>query len=98
MMETFPIVKRRDEKLHGEYRTKRAILLEIYDSIKLGIGTGEPYLTVWQQPADPSLAHSPRIGMNVIGALRKAVALVTRATAMWTELIQETVQHCVISQ
>ncbi|GHO68190.1 hypothetical protein KSC_070820 [Ktedonobacter sp. SOSP1-52] len=32
IMETFPIVKRDDEKQHGEYRTKR-VILEIYDEM-----------------------------------------------------------------
>jgi hypothetical protein len=30
IMETFPIVKRKDEAAHGEYLTKR-IILEMYD-------------------------------------------------------------------
>ena len=32
IMETFPIVKRKDEAAHGEYRTKR-IILEMYDQM-----------------------------------------------------------------
>lgn len=35
IMDTFPIVKRNDERAHGEYRAKRAIL-EIYDQIARG--------------------------------------------------------------
>jgi len=35
-METFPIVKRKDEKLFGEYRTKR-VILEINDEMKKGM-------------------------------------------------------------
>ena len=31
-MDTFPIVKRKDEAAHGEYRTKR-VILEIYDAM-----------------------------------------------------------------
>jgi hypothetical protein len=30
IMETFPIVKRKDEQRYGEYRTKR-VILELYD-------------------------------------------------------------------
>ena len=33
VMETFPIVKRRDEEQHGEYRTKRVILGGCYDAL-----------------------------------------------------------------
>jgi hypothetical protein len=32
IMETFPIVKRKDESAHGEYRTKR-VILEMYDQM-----------------------------------------------------------------
>jgi hypothetical protein len=64
IMETFPIVKREDEKLYGEYRTKR-VILEIYDKMKQAIETGEPYRTQLEPPpADPSMAHPPRIGMK----------------------------------
>jgi hypothetical protein len=33
IMETFPIVKRKDEKLYREYRTKR-VILEMYDEMR----------------------------------------------------------------
>lgn len=48
IMETFPIVKRKDEAAHGEYRTKR-VILEIYDRMARAAETGEPYRT----PLDP---------------------------------------------
>ena len=32
-IETFPIVKRKDEAAHGEHRTKR-VILEIYDAME----------------------------------------------------------------
>jgi len=32
IMETFPIVKRKDEAKHGEYRTKR-VIMEMYDQM-----------------------------------------------------------------
>lgn len=44
IMETFPIVKRKDKQAHGEYRTKR-VILEIYDEIGEAIRTGQPYQT-----------------------------------------------------
>ncbi|MFH1923384.1 MAG: hypothetical protein ABIP48_26270, partial [Planctomycetota bacterium] len=52
IMETFPIVKRRDEKQHGEYRTKR-VILEIYDAIATAIDTGQPYQTLLDPPPGP---------------------------------------------
>jgi hypothetical protein len=60
IMETFPIVKRKDEAQHGCYRTKQTIL-EIYDAMQTAIATGQPYQTKLNPPpADPSLCHPPR--------------------------------------
>lgn len=44
IMETFPIVKRKDEAAHGEYRTKR-VILEIYNAMQDAIRTGIAYKT-----------------------------------------------------
>ena len=44
IMETFPIVKRKDEAAHGHYRTKDTIL-EIYDEMAEAVKTGKPYHT-----------------------------------------------------
>jgi hypothetical protein len=57
IMDTFRIVKRRDEEEHGEYRTKR-LILEIYDDMNRAIGTGQPYQTrLNPPPGDPRAAH-----------------------------------------
>lgn len=57
VMDTFPIVKRKDEAQHGEYRTKR-VILEIYREMAEAAKTGTPYRTrLNPPPADPSLAH-----------------------------------------
>src|SRR5712691_2698075 len=40
MLETFPIVKRKDEQAHGKYRTKR-VLLDIYDAMQQAIAGEE---------------------------------------------------------
>jgi hypothetical protein len=59
-MDTFPIVRRKDEEKYGEYRTKRAIL-EIYDEMAEAIRTGIPYKTrLDPPPADPKCCHPPR--------------------------------------
>jgi len=42
IMETFPIVKRKDIAAHGEYRTKR-LILEIYDAMAEAEEAGKPY-------------------------------------------------------
>ncbi len=76
IMETFPIVKRKDEAAHGEYRSKR-VIMEIYDSMadlpamlvpapKEEHGEmAVPDLSRWVSPlepppADPRAAHSHR--------------------------------------
>lgn len=57
IMETFPIVKKKDIKQYGDYRTK-LIILDIYDDMQRAIDTGQPYQT-WLDPppADPRVAH-----------------------------------------
>ena len=58
IMDTFSIVRRKDEGKHHEYRTKRAIL-QIYDEMEQAIRTGTPYRTrLNPQQADPSRCHS----------------------------------------
>lgn len=60
IMETFPIVKKKDEKLYGNYRTKYVILSR-YDEMHRVVRTGKPYRTrLIPPPADPSVAHPPR--------------------------------------
>lgn len=57
ILDTFPIVRRKDEAAHGEYRTKR-IILDIYDDLALASDTGKPYRTrLDPPPADPSQRH-----------------------------------------
>jgi hypothetical protein len=57
IMETFPIVKRKDEAAHGEYRTKR-VILEIYNEMAEAVRTGQSYQTrLDPPPADPRVAH-----------------------------------------
>ena len=65
IMETFPIVKRKDEKLYGEYRTKR-VILEIYDEMKREMELGEAYRTRLEPgPADAAVAHEGKMGVEV---------------------------------
>lgn len=60
IMDTFPIVKRKDEQKYGEYRTKR-VILEIYDAMVEAVRTGKPYEALLNPPpADPRVAHPPR--------------------------------------
>jgi hypothetical protein len=67
-MDTFPIVRRKDETAHGEYRTKR-LILERYDTLTEAISSGEPYETVLDPPpASPLVAHDestrPTLGIG----------------------------------
>ena len=65
IMETFHIVKQRDEKRYSEYRTKR-VILEIYDKMKQAMDACERYLTLLEPPpADQTLAHEPRKRANI---------------------------------
>ncbi len=57
ILDTFPIVKRKDEAAYGEYRTKR-LILEFYDRMADAIRTGVPYRTA----IDPPPGHGPRHG------------------------------------
>jgi hypothetical protein len=57
IMETFPIVKRKDEQKYGEFRTKR-VILGCYDAMAEAMKTGRPYQTILDPPpADPRVAH-----------------------------------------
>jgi hypothetical protein len=58
IMDTFPIVKRKDEAQYGDYRTKR-VILEIYDEMQRAMAAGEPYRTRLEPPpSDPQARHS----------------------------------------
>lgn len=61
IMDTFPIVRRKDEeKYDDDYRTKR-VILEIYDAMQESMRTGRPYQTrLNPPPADPRCCHPPR--------------------------------------
>lgn len=57
VMDTFPIVKRRDEEKFGHYRTK-ALILDVYRRMAEATSTGAPYETTLDPPpADPRVAH-----------------------------------------
>jgi hypothetical protein len=61
IMETFPIVKRKDEDIYGDYRTKR-VILEIYDAMAQAMATSQPYQSrLDPPPAFPDAAHPHRL-------------------------------------
>lgn len=58
VLDTFRLIRDRDEKSHGEYRTKH-VVLEIYDAMAEAARTGIPYATRLEPPpGDPRAAHS----------------------------------------
>ena len=57
ILDTFPIVRRKDEAVHGDYRTKR-VILEIYEEMAEAVRSGTPYKTrLDPPPAHPSVRH-----------------------------------------
>lgn len=61
ILDTFPIVRRKDEAAYGEYRAKR-VILEIYDALVEAERSGVPYQTrLDPPPADPRVAHQPHL-------------------------------------
>ena len=60
IIDTFPIVKRKDEAKHGHYRTKETIL-QIYDALGEAMQAGVPYQTLLSPPpADAACCHPPK--------------------------------------
>lgn len=59
-MDTFPIVKRKNEIKHGHYHTKETIL-QIYESHTEAIQSDRPYQTMLNPPpADEACCHLPK--------------------------------------
>jgi hypothetical protein len=52
IMDTFPIVKRKDEDAHGHYRTKDRILA-LYDTLTNGLATSQPFQSTLNPPPGP---------------------------------------------
>jgi hypothetical protein len=60
VMDTFPIVRRRDEERFRSYRTKETILC-IYDAMEKAAQVGMSYQTRLEPPpADPAVGHAPQ--------------------------------------
>jgi hypothetical protein len=60
ILDTFPTVKKNDEKEFGDYRTK-VIILKIYDAMKSAMDSVQLYQTLLDPPpADPRCCHPPK--------------------------------------
>ncbi|MET3812323.1 hypothetical protein [Arthrobacter sp. UYEF3] len=55
-MDAFPILRRKDEAVFGEYRTK-LLVLEAYDAIQLAIDTGIPFQSKINPPPGQGARH-----------------------------------------
>lgn len=63
ILDTFPIVRRKDEQQYSEYRTKR-VILEIYDAMAGSERSGIAYQTCLNPPpADPRVAHAAELAV-----------------------------------
>jgi len=59
ILDTFPVVRDKETREHGEYRTKR-LVLERYDALAAAIVSGKPYASpLSPPPGDPLAAHPP---------------------------------------
>jgi hypothetical protein len=56
IMETFPVVERRDIEQFGSFRTKE-LILQIYDAMTEAERTGHPYQTILDPPPGRGLRH-----------------------------------------
>ena len=69
VMDTFTVVRSKDERRYGEFRTKR-VILDIYDAMQGAAATGEAYRTVLDPPpADRSCCHTPRVAVPNVASL-----------------------------
>lgn len=55
-MESFPIVRKNDESVCGEFKTKR-LILEAYDAVQLAIATGIPFVSTLNPPPGQGPRH-----------------------------------------
>lgn len=56
IMETFPIVKRKDEQRYGFFRTKE-LILQVYDAMAEAARTGRPYQAILHPPPGQGPRH-----------------------------------------
>lgn len=71
ILDTFPMVRRKDEAAHGEYRTKR-VILGIYHELAKAAATGNPNLG---PPVEVVGPEGPVSGGSAAAALVSYLAL-----------------------
>lgn len=60
IMDTFPVVKKREEQICGSYRTKE-LILDIYDRMAEAAQIGTPYQTMLDPPPGEGPRHPARV-------------------------------------
>ncbi len=81
ILNSFPIVRRKEEQRHGEYRTKR-VILEIYDALAEAQRSGSAYQTrLDPPPADPRVAHPAEARPAAVPVRRISVEQLTQIPA-----------------
>lgn len=63
IMDTFPIVKRKDEAAFGEFKTKR-LILEAYDAMQVAIETGIPFESTLNPPPGQGPRHPVKVAAS----------------------------------
>ena len=61
VLDSFPVLRKYEERDHGEFRTKR-LVLEYYNAMATAAGTGQQYAT----PIDPPPGEGPRHPVRVV--------------------------------
>jgi hypothetical protein len=58
VLDSFFVVRKYEERDHGEFRTKR-LVLELYDAMAEAAQSGKPYRTVLDPPPGRGPRHTP---------------------------------------
>lgn len=78
ILDTFPIVRQKDERRFGEYRTKR-VILQCYDAMREAMEAGRAYQTILDPPpADERMAHTSATSRR--GAIESRASEATNTT------------------
>lgn len=60
ILDTFPVLRDKETRDFGEYRTKR-LVLERYDALAAATASGQPYVSpLSPPPGDPRAAHEAK--------------------------------------
>lgn len=81
ILETFPIVRRKDEAAHGTYRTKETILA-VYDQLAECKRTSTAFVSALNPPpGDLRACHPPRSGLPAVPPLETKTEASTEASS-----------------